>query len=182
MSEEIYAASSEPINDHIQVKECSAVETENHITKDVCINEEIEDDDKNNPSGETCDCSPEDNKKLSELRTTNETEPLSNPSSGMKSEIAQDSSESLSQRDRKTNKDYEHHGARPKVVDKSKNQQGSSNAHLSNKKRKELAKQEKKKRREERRKDESNSHLESSVAGLENLSGGVVADLGLLAI
>lgn len=154
----------------------------NTSTKNDHRNENIQENDKNDLGGETHNYSSKDDTKFSEKRTTNETEAFSNSSSGTKSETVQDSSEPLSQREQKSTKTYEHHGARPKVVEKSKNQRGSTNTHLSNRKRKELAKKEKKKRREEKRKDESNSQLESSVSQLENSSTGIVADLGLLAI
>lgn len=81
---------------------------------------------------------------------------------------------------------YEHQGARPKdTVQKSKNGQNSqANAHLSNKKRKELAKKEKKRQREERRKnDVTNSCPDSSVNSTEQATScSVVPDLGILAI
>ncbi|PFX29923.1 OTU domain-containing protein 3 [Stylophora pistillata] len=183
LSQESFAASSESVNNHKHGMKCTlAVEAETHTTKNDHRNENIQENDKNDLGGETHNYSSKDDTKFSEKRTTNETEAFSNSSSGTKSKTVQDSSESLSQREQKSTKTYEHHGARPKVVEKSKNQRGSTNTHLSNKKRKELAKKEKKKRREEKRKDESNSHLESSVSQLENSSTGIVADLGLLAI
>lgn len=183
LSQDSFAASSESVNNHKHGMKCTlAVEAETHTTKNDHRNENIQENDKNDLGGETHNYSSKDDTKFSEKRTTNETEAFSNSSSGTKSETVQDSSESLSQREQKSTKTYEHHGARPKVVEKSKNQRGSTNTHLSNKKRKELAKKEKKKRREEKRKDESNSQLESSVSQLENSSTGIVADLGLLAI
>ena len=171
------------MNNHEHGMECSlTVEAETHTTKKIHINNDIKENDQTSPGVGTCGCSSKDDIKLSETRTTSEIETFSNSSSSITSETVQDS-KSLSQKEQKLTKAYEHHGARPKAVDKSKNQQGSTNTHLSNKKRKELAKKEKKKRREERRKEEeSNSQLESSVSQLENSSVGIVADLGLLAI
>lgn len=180
LSEELYATGSELLSDNVQVTGCNELEPEESVTDAVAINNDIKDHDTYHSTGETCSCSSENSTELLE----EDTETHSNSSSGMKSEIVQDLiSDSLSQRDQKANKTYEHQGARPKVTDKSKNTQGSSNAHLSNKKRKELAKQEKKKRREERKKDDSSPCLDSSVAELEqSTSAGMVADLGLLAI
>lgn len=184
LSQDRSAASNEPVNNHEHGMECSlTVEAETHTTKKNHINNDIKENDQTGSGVGTCGCSSKDDIKLSETRTTSEIETFSNSSSGITSETVQDSCKSLSQKEQKLTKAYEHHGARPKVVDKSKNQQGSTNTHLSNKKRKELAKKEKKKRREERRKEEeSNSQLESSVSQLENSSVGIVADLGLLAI
>ena len=184
LSQDRSAASNESVNNHEHGMECSlTVEAETHTIKKNHINIDFKENDQTSPGVGTCGCSSKDDIKLSETRTTSEIEAFSNSSSGITSETVQGSCKSLSQKEQKLTKAYEHHGARPKVVDKSKNQQGLTNTHLSNKKRKELAKKEKKKRREERRKEEeSNSQLESSVSQLENSSVGIVADLGLLAI
>lgn len=81
---------------------------------------------------------------------------------------------------------YEHQGARPKDTEQKsrKGQNSQANAHLSNKKRKELAKKEKKRQREERRKnDVTNSCPDPSVnSGEQTTSCSVVPDLGILAI
>lgn len=81
---------------------------------------------------------------------------------------------------------YEHQGARPKDTEQKsrKGQNFRANAHLSNKKRKELAKKEKKRQREERRKnDATNLCPDSSVnSGEQTTSCSVVPDLGILAI
>lgn len=178
LSDELYATSSEVVN-HVPMTDCNALESEK--SDDM----EIKDHDMNNSTGETCSCSTEDNTQLSDFRTREDTKNTgsnSHLSSNTKSDIVQDLTESISHGDCKSSKAYEQQGARPKVVDKSKNRQGTSNMHLSNKKRKELAKQEKKKRREERRKEDSSPCVDSALAGEQNTSNGIVADLGLLAI
>ncbi|XP_020608262.1 OTU domain-containing protein 3-like isoform X2 [Orbicella faveolata] len=176
LSDELYATSSELVN-HVPMTECNVLESEKSADM------EIKDLNTNNSTGETCSCSTEDNTQLSDLGTKEETENSNlNLSSNPKSETVQDLSESISRGDHKSSKTYEQQGARPKVVDRSKNRQGTSNVHLSNKKRKELAKQEKKKRRDERRKEDSIPCLDSGAAGEQNTSNGIVADLGLLAI
>ena len=173
LSDELYATCSEPVN-HVPMTECNVLESEKSDA-------EIKDLNTNNSTGET---STVDNTLLSDLRTREETENGNlNISSNSKSEAVQDLSESTSHGGHKsTIKTYEQQGARPKVVDRSKNRQGATNVHLSNKKRKELAKQEKKKRREERRKEDSSPCVDSVAAGEQNTSNGIVADLGLLAI
>ncbi|KAL9970664.1 hypothetical protein ACROYT_G023074 [Oculina patagonica] len=183
LSEELYATSSELIDHHVQGTGCHELESETSATDADSANVKIKDDDMNNLAGENCSCSPEDSTKLSESRTRDVSETnISNSPSGIKNDIAQDSIKSSLHSKDKATKAYEQQGARPKVVDKSKTMQGSSNTHLSNKKRKQLAKQEKKQRRAERRKEESSPCLESSVAGEQSTSAGIVADLGLLAI
>lgn len=177
LPDELYATSSDLVN-HVPTTECNVSESENSIDA------EIKDLNMNNSSGETCSCSTEDNTQLSDLGTREETENSNlNQSNNSKSETVQDLSESIQHGDHKSSiKSYEQQGARPKVVDKSKNRQATSNVHLSNKKRKELAKQEKKKRREERRKEDLSPCVDSVATGEQNTSNGIVADLGLLAI
>lgn len=182
MSEELYAISSELINHphDDQGTGCNVLESEKSVTDANSVNVDL---DMNSLTAETCSCSREGSTITSDSTTRNETETnISNSPSGIKNGIVQDSRESLSHSKGKPNKAYEQQGARPKVVDKSKDKQASSNAHLSNKKRKELAKQEKKKRREERRKDDSSNCLDSSVTEEQSTNAGIVADLGLLAI
>lgn len=176
LSDELYATSSELVN-HVPMTECNVLESEKSADM------EIKDLNTNNSTDETYSCSTEDNTQLSDLGTKEETENSNlNLSSNPKSETVQDLSESISHGDHKSSKTYEQQGARPKVVDRSKNRQGTSNVHLSNKKRKELAKQEKKKQRDERRKEDSIPCLDSGAAGEQNTSNGIVTDLGLLAI
>lgn len=177
LPDELYATSSELVN-HVLMTECNASESENSTDL------EIKDLNTDNSTGETCSCSTDDNTQLSDLRTREETENSNlNLSNNSKSETVQDLSESIPHGDHKSSiKSYEQQGARPKVVDRSKNRQATSNVHLSNKKRKELAKQEKKKRREERRKEDLSPCVDSVAAGGQNTSNTVVADLGLLAI
>ena len=177
LSDELYATSSEPVN-HVPMTECDVLESEKSADM------EINDLNMDNSTGETCRCSTEDTTQLSDLGTREETENSnSNLSSNSKNENEQDMNESISHGNSKSSvKTYEQQGARPKVVDRSKNRQGTSNVHLSNKRRKELAKQEKKKRREERRKEDSCICVDSVAAGEQSASNGIVADLGLLAI
>lgn len=183
LSEELYATSSELIDHDIQGTGCHELESENSSTDADSADVKIKDDDMNNLAGVNYSCSPEDSSKLSDSRTRDESETNnSNQPSGVKNDIVQDSSDSLSHSKDKASKAYEQQGARPKVVDKSNNRQGLSNTHLSNKKRKELAKQEKKKRRDERRKDKPSPCVDSSVPAEQSTSVGIVADLGLLAI
>ena len=177
LSDELYATSSELVH-HAPMTECSVLESEKSADmeiKDLTCNM------NNSTSEETCSCSTEDNTQLSDFGTREETENSNlNLSSDSKSETVQDLDESVLHKS--SIKTYEQQGARPKVVDRSKNRQGTSNVHLSNKKRKELAKQEKKKRREERRKEDSSPCVDSGAAGEQNTSNAIVADLGLLAI
>lgn len=193
MSDGLFATSTELASDnidHVQEAGCNMPQSGKSDTDAVCVDEEIKDCQTKVCNNETCDnCGTENSARTVALRTLEDTEACSNPSSAHvhQSEalqgFIQDLQETLSQSDQKANKSYEHQGARPKVADKSKNRQQSSNTHLSNKKRKELAKQEKKKRREERRKDDNMSSChDSSVAPGEQNAAGVVADLGLLAI
>ena len=179
LPDELYATSSELAN-HVPMTECNVSESENSIDA------EIKDRNTNNSTGETCSGPTEDSMQLSNLGTREETENSTgnlNLSNNSKSETVQDMSESISHGDHKSSiKTYEQQGARPKVVDRSKNRQATSNVHLSNKKRKELAKQEKKKRREERRKEDLSPSVDSVAVGEQNTSSNVVADLGLLAI
>ena len=177
LSDELYATSSELVN-HVPITECNVLESGN------AIDAELKDLNTNNSSGETCSCSTEDYTQLSDLGTREETENGNlNLSNNSKDETVQDLSESTSHANHKSSiNSYEQQGARPKVVDRSKNRQGTNNVHLSNKKRKELAKQEKKKRREERRKDDLSPCVGAVAAGEQNTSNGIVADLGLLAI
>lgn len=176
LPDELYATSSELAN-HVPMTECNVSESENSIDA------EIKDLNTNN-STETCSCPTEDSMQLSNLGTREETENSNlNLSNNSKSETVQDFSESISHGDHKSSiKTYEQQGARPKVVDRSKNRQATSNVHLSNKKRKDLAKQEKKKRREERRKEDLSPSVDSVAAGEQNTSSSIVPDLGLLAI
>lgn len=179
LSEELYATSGDLINHPFQGAGCNELESEKSVTDTDSPNVKM-----NDSTGEICSCSTEDSTKLSNPRTRDKTN-NSNLPSGINSDTVEDSSEHLSQSKDKENKTYEQQGARPKVVDKSnpKNKQGSSNAHLSNKKRKELAKQEKKKEREERRKEDARPCVDPPVAtGEQSTSAGLVADLGLLAI
>ena len=177
--DELHATSSELVN-HVPVRGQNVSESKNSIDA------EIKDLNTNNSSGKTCtgSCSTEDNTQLSDLGTREETENSNlNLSNNSKSETLQDLSEFISQGDHKSSiKSYEQQGARPKIVDKSKNRQATSNVHLSNKKRKELAKQEKKKRREERRKEDLSPCVDAVSAVEQNTSNSVVAGLGLLAI
>ena len=177
LPDELYATSSELVN-HVPMTECNVLESENSTDA------EIKDLNTNNSTGETCSCPTEDNMQLSNLGTKEETENSNlNLSNNSKSETVQDLSESISHGDHKSSiKTYEQQGARPKVVDRSKTRQATSNVHLSNKKRKELAKQEKKKRREERRKEDLNTTVDSVAVVEQNTSSSIVADLGLLAI
>ena len=177
LSDELYATSSELVN-HVPMTECDILESEK--SADMEINDVITE----HSTGETCSCSAEDKTQLPDLGTREETEHItSNLLSNSKSDNVQDLSESISHDEHKSSiKTYEQQGARPKVVNKSKNRQGTSNVHLSNKKRKALAKQEKKQRREERRKEDSNPCVDSVAAGEQNTSNSIVADLGLLAI
>lgn len=176
LPDELYAMSSELVN-HVPMTECNASESENSTDL------EIKDLNTDNSTGETCGCF-DDNTQLSDLGTREETENSNlNLSNNSKSETVQDLSESIPHGDHKSSiKSYEQQGARPKVADKSKNRQATSNVHLSNKKRKELAKQEKKKKREERRKEDLSPCVDSVAAVEQNTSNCVVADLGLLAI
>ena len=177
LSDELYATSSELVN-HVPMTECDVLESEK--SADMEVNDIITE----HSTGETCSCSAEDKTQLPDLGTREETEHInSNLSSNSKSDNVQDLSESISHDEHKSSiKTYEQQGARPKVVNKSKNRQGTSNVHLSNKKRKALAKQEKKQRREERRKEDANPCVDTVAAGEQNTSNGIVADLGLLAI
>ena len=177
LPDELYATSSELVN-QVPKTECNVLESENSTDA------EIKDLNTNNSTGEMCSCPTEENMQLSNLGTREETENSNlNLSNNSKSETVQDLSESISHGDHKSSiKTYEQQGARPKVVDRSKNRQAASNVHLSNKKRKELAKQEKKKRREERRKEDLSPSVDSVAVGEQNTSSNVVADLGLLAI
>lgn len=177
LSDELYATSSELVN-HVQVTECNVLESEKSADL------EIKDLNTNNSTGETCSCSTEDNTQLSDFGTREETETSNlNLPSNSKNETVQDLNESVLHGDHKSSiTTYEQQGARPKVVDRSKNRQGASNVHMSNKKRKELAKQEKKKRREERRKEDPSPCVDSGATGEQNTSNAIVPDLGLLAI
>ena len=79
-------------------------------------------------------------------------------------------------------KSYNPRGARPKTG-MLKPKSGQTDAHLSNKKRKELAKKEKKKNREERRKLDAVAVQDTaSLTRDSDKANGIVADLGVLAI
>lgn len=183
LSEDLFATSIVSSNENAQdMRSCKRNKPQSEQTDTDAINKETNDV----CISETCviDCVTEssangsfsgtnkDNQNCSKP-TTEQNEPFQGFIEGLK--------ETLSQSDQKTRKMYEHEGARPKVMDKSKKRQELSNTHLSNKKRKELAKKEKKKRREERRKDNTSSCIDPTVAG-EQTASCSVPDLGVLAI
>lgn len=182
LSKDLFATSTEPSHEHVQ--SCDLPQSE---TDPGSVDKKTEDCETKDCTAETCNT---DNSVKLESRTKEGVEPFSSPSTGQTEAVqgfVENSGKTLSQQsDQKANKSYEHQGARPKVTDRSKNRQDSSNVHLSNKKRKELAKQEKKKRREERRKDDNTSScLDTSVVTGEQTAtntAAVVPDLGLLAI
>lgn len=177
LSKDLLAPSTEVSNEHIQLAVCSCVLGE------TCVVKENKDCENKDSTCESCiNCSTSNNSAINSLKDRGT---CLHPSNKQSYAIQDDLRETLSQSNQKTSKSYEHQGARPKVTDKLKNRQESSNAHLSNKKRKELAKQEKKKRREERRKDDNPSSCHDSgsvMAGEQQVNSTVIPDLGLLAI
>ena len=187
LSKDLFATSTEPSHEHVQSTGCKSCDLPQSETDPGSVDKKTEDCETKDCTAETCDT---DNSVKLESRTKEGVEPCSIPSTGQTEAgqgFIEDLKKTLSQQsDQKANKSYEHLGARPKVTDRSKNRQDSSNVYLSNKKRKELAKQEKKKRREERRKDDNTSScLDTSVVTGEQTAtntAAVVPDLGLLAI
>ena len=125
-----------------------------------------------------------DNERLGQQREGSVTHSHAQQTEGFQGFI-EDLKGTLSSSTQKTNQNYEHQGARPKVKSRTENRKESGIAqNLSNKKRKELAKQEKKNRREERRKDNASSHIDSDSATTQKQhpASAVVPDLGILAI
>ena len=181
-SEDLFTTSTVTSNESVQETGCKCSLSQQEHSGTVVV-----DDTKNDVSSSetSINCGTESNAKELVSGTREVTETSSNPSRAQNEDIQgfiEGLRDTLSHCDQKANKSYEHQGARPKVTDKSKNRQEVSNAHLSNKKRKELAKQEKNKRREERRKESTNSCGDSSVTGGQTAPSSVVPDLGLLAI
>lgn len=184
LSEDLFATSIVSSNENTQDTrscKCNLSQSEqmdtdaiNKETNDACISETCVIDCVSESSANGSFSGTNKDNQTCSKPTTEQNEPFQGFIEGLK--------ETLSQSDQKTRKMYEHEGARPKVMDKSKKRQELSNTHLSNKKRKELAKKEKKKCREERRKDNTSSCIDPTVAGEQTASCSVVPDLGVLAI
>lgn len=180
MSQDLVSTSSELSTEEIQAERKSSCDATCDIIE---TNRDCENRDG---TCKTCVNCFNDNERLGQQREGSVTHSHAQQTEGFQGFI-EDLKGTLSSSTQKTNQNYEHQGARPKVKSRTENMKESGmTQNLSNKKRKELAiaKQEKKNRREERRKDNASSHIDSDSATTQKQhpASAVVPDLGILAI